>query len=446
MRLARFQMFADRVTPARLLLVAGLFHIALAVSVFTLGRAHVLPGTFDQNGNAISVAPDTVGFHDGAVGLAEMLGHGDFARWAAEHQPFHVNVYSICFLLFGRLVGENILTAEPINVGCYLAVLTLVFALGRDAVNRRVGLLAAIIVALWPSFLLHTTQLLRDQFFIIGMLALLVITQRWLTRDHTWTEALLAGGTGGLLAMFIWLARDNLALVMVATAIIGATLVFVRQVRERRILTANVAGMVLMLLLTITATQIFPRYRNPEKSRKQAIIEPITQRMSVTPWGRVAAYITALRIRFILTYPDAGSNIDSDLQFNRTRDVLFYLPRAAEIGFFAPFPKMWFTPGKQVGSAGRLLMGIETLFIYLAEALALYGFWKGRGRYSFWLLFLVSTLGMIALGLVVVNVGALYRIRYLFMLMIIILAVYGALEIFDCLCRRTPNNLSASGR
>ena len=39
-----------------------------------------------------------------------------------------------------------------------------------------------------------------------------------------------------------------------------------------------------------------------------------------------------------------------------------------------------------------------------------------------WLLFLVATIGMLALGLVVVNAGALYRIRYVFWMMLIVIA------------------------
>jgi hypothetical protein len=39
-----------------------------------------------------------------------------------------------------------------------------------------------------------------------------------------------------------------------------------------------------------------------------------------------------------------------------------------------------------------------------------------------WLLFLVATLGTIALGVVVVNAGALFRLRYVFWIIFIIMA------------------------
>jgi len=39
-----------------------------------------------------------------------------------------------------------------------------------------------------------------------------------------------------------------------------------------------------------------------------------------------------------------------------------------------------------------------------------------------WFVFLVATIGMLALGLVVANAGALFRIRYVFWMMLIVLA------------------------
>jgi hypothetical protein len=39
-----------------------------------------------------------------------------------------------------------------------------------------------------------------------------------------------------------------------------------------------------------------------------------------------------------------------------------------------------------------------------------------------WFLFLVATAGIVALGIVVVNAGALYRIRYVFWMMLIVIA------------------------
>ena len=112
------------------------------------------------------------------------------------------------------------------------------------------------------------------------------------------------------------------------------------------------------------------------------------------------------------------------MRFAGIGDMLRFLPRAAVIGFFAPFPNMWMQAGS-FGFAGRLLSGLETLamyFLYLAVGFCL---WRERRNTRMWLLFLVAAVGLIALGLVVVNAGALYRIRYVFWIMLIVIAVEG---------------------
>jgi hypothetical protein len=66
-------------------------------------------------------------------------------------------------------------------------------------------------------------------------------------------------------------------------------------------------------------------------------------------------------------------------------------------------------------------------FLYLAVAVCL---WFERRNLRMWLLFSVATIGILALGLVVVNAGALYRIRYVFWMMLIVIAVEGLLTGF----------------
>lgn len=408
-------------SPGRLLIAAAIFHLTVTAAVFGSGRFGLLPGTFNRDGIAVSFAPDGVMFHDGAAELSELLRRGDFGNWIAAHQPFHVRLYSICYAIFGPLVGKNIISAEPLNGSYYLAILALVFNLGRGAFGRRAGLLAAGAVALWPSLLLHTTQPLRDQLFIIGALAFVLIVLRWLTRTYTWPEALSRAALGGLTAVLVWLARDNMAVMLIAAGLLGAGLLALRQFAPGRVQAANLVGMALMLALVVGAMRVMPKFRPPE-DRKGQYQNLVRQSVSGNLWERAVASVGLVRARFVYTYPDAGSNIDSDVQLDSFSDIVRYSPRAAAIGFFAPFPDTWFAPRRSVGSSAKALVGVETLMLYLVEVLAVCGLWLGRRRLAVWLLFLTSAAGMFVLGLVVVNVGALYRLRYLFLITLIVLA------------------------
>jgi hypothetical protein len=106
-------------------------------------------------------------------------------------------------------------------------------------------------------------------------------------------------------------------------------------------------------------------------------------------------------------------------------DVVRYLPRAAQIGWWAPFPNAWLGVGTRVGRAGRVLAGIETATIYLCEALALVAVAVAPRRAPALLLLGVSAIGLTAMGLVVSNVGTLYRFRYTFWILLVILGATG---------------------
>jgi hypothetical protein len=86
---------------------------------------------------------------------------------------------------------------------------------------------------------------------------------------------------------------------------------------------------------------------------------------------------------------------------------------------------MWFTSGTQVGLSGRLLSGFETFLIYLIEILAALAIWRHRGSLRPWLLLMIILMGAVALGLVVANVAALYRMRFGFWLLLVVLGAEG---------------------
>jgi hypothetical protein len=65
------------------------------------------------------------------------------------------------------------------------------------------------------------------------------------------------------------------------------------------------------------------------------------------------------------------------------------------------------------------------LLMYLMYGAALFALWSERRRLPMWLSFLIASAGIVGLGLIVANVGALYRLRYAFWMMLIVIAVQG---------------------
>jgi putative peptidoglycan lipid II flippase len=407
---------------------AGL-HLTLVTLVFAVARFGLLPSQFDDNGIG-EFAFDGHRYRTEAVALADLLNRKGLAQWFAAPPELHVKLYSLPFALLGPRAGFNVLSAEPLNILYYLAAVCLVFALAEVAFGRRAGLLAAATVALWPSFLMHTTQLLRDPLLIVAFLALALIVARWLAKVDSWRRGLLAGLAAALALLTIFVVRQAIWDVARAVVGLGTVLLVVRQLRERRFLRGNVLSAALLVAAAAIIPQgkavfdVAPQTGGDGKPliAEQVFEEPLWARIAerrrgfVNPLGGQADVAPA-------------SNIDVDVQFNGWADMIRYLPRAAVIGFFSPFPDMWLAQGSQVGATGRRLSGLEMLFTYLIELLALAGLWYRRRELTVWLLALTAAVGATALGLIVLNIGSLYRVRYPFWMLLVVLGAGGVTQL-----------------
>ena len=157
---------------SRYLLLAAVLHVALATTIFLIGHFQFFPNTFDQNGIGLTFAIDSTTYQRVANDLVEEWHSKGFTGWLNAKAPLHSRLYSISFATFGKLLGHNILAAEPLNLFYYLAILICVYFLGREVFDAQTGFIAAAIVALWPTFLGHSTQLMRDPISIACFLAL----------------------------------------------------------------------------------------------------------------------------------------------------------------------------------------------------------------------------------------------------------------------------------
>src|SRR6185369_6974038 len=408
----------------RYLILAGVVHVVLTTAIFVVGHFQLLPNTFDENGTGLTFAIDGASYQRVASDLADELQTNGIAAWLAAKAPFHTQLYSLSFATFGRVVGHNILAAEPLNLFFYLAILTSIYFLGREVFDVRAGFVAATIVALWPTFLMHSTQLIRDPISIACFLVLVFVLTLLVSREFAWPAGIAIGVCGALIATIFWLVRANMWNVSLVAVALTLALLIARIVQRDRFMPGNAIA----LLVIIAAVLIMPsRIESTSLYGVRPPVTPLAIPSTTSPpplltggtWTRVLNQFKERRAGF-RSYIAQASNIDRDVQFHTPGDIVRYIPRALEIGFFAPFPKMWLQSGSY-GRSGRLLSGAETLamyFFYIAVALSL---WRERRNLKMWFVFLIAATGMLALGLVVVNAGALYRIRYVFWMLVIII-------------------------
>ncbi|MGZ8843421.1 MAG: hypothetical protein ACXW18_07145, partial [Pyrinomonadaceae bacterium] len=309
--------------------------------------------------------------------------------------------------------------------------------LGKTVFDRRSGLLAAMIVGLWPSFLAHSTQLLRDPLLIMTFLLLMLSLVVILTQKTSLTRGLLWGLNGALTIIVIRIVRMPMWDIIWVIVGVFICLLIIRQVRERSISVGRIAFACVVTTTLLITPHYQPLLRNQQKVSIGRVLVP--EEAQQLP---LAEQIARRREAFTmqpgkdgsLEPSEAGSDINNDVRFQSVADIVRYLPRAAVVGCFAPFPNMWISRGKQVGLSGRLISGIESLLTYLIEGFAVAGFWLKRKTLATWLLGVAAATGLLALGLIVTNIGALYRLRYPFWVLIVII---GATAIVHWKSRRS---------
>jgi hypothetical protein len=192
------------------------------------------------------------------------------------------------------------------------------------------------------------------------------------------------------------------------------------------VLTAIVLGAAIMFIPQ--SQSVKSQQRREVDVGKPMLAERVAQ---LTIWQRIGKRRQAFANVKKIQTSSTASNIDEEVQFNTMGDFVRYLPRATALGLFAPFPNMWFQRGGQVGRTGRMIAGFETLLTYFLVALAIVGLWHNRRNMAAWLLGGTAIAGITALGLIVLNIGSLYRFRYPFLMLIVMLAASGAVHLWQ---------------
>jgi hypothetical protein len=452
---------AGRRVGFRLLIVAAAFHLAVAGTVQLVGWRAALPDLFDRHG--VIQGTDSQEHRAEALALAGELSRRDLAAWGSYGAQPHVKLYSVAFALFGPWLGDGILGAEPLNLAYYLVTLTLVFWLGQELGGRTVGLVAAAAVAVWPSFLLHATQFLRDPLYVPALLLLVLVLSSWLPRAASGWQGALTGALGAIAGAVLWAVRGQMWEVTVGAVLLGLGLMVFWQLCRKRLAGASLLGGAILVAVLACVPRFIPTTRHTDAELAEAFpqagaeagpgtkaapaspAEPTPQEGAAPPFHGLARRVADVRKLLALSYPTAGSNVDTEVEFADAADVLRYLPRALALGWFAPFPGMWLGEGRELGAAGRRLSGLETLGIYVISPVALVSLRRWR-RLALWQLWGIALVGMTALGLVAVNIGYLYRARYCFWILLVILAADGAFQARGLLPNRRPGWGSPSGK
>jgi len=343
------------------------------------------------------------------------------------------------FLIIGgiyRLLG--VCPLYPILLNCLLgaAVGLLAYWIGQRLFSQSVAKWSALVIAFWPSAILWSSQLLKDALcWFLALLALSLI-MKWIPYADAHHDPrrpkeakprlLILGGLTLILLVLTWLRwyiGVAIGLAMAFVLVMEMWQVVVRRkvgVPFRFISLLIVIGVSIGVGRMVDLRKWYQHYTAPLATAPAAQPREISADLfTLSPQS-----LGALREGFTVT--GGHSLIDAHIQFTRLQDIVAYLPQALMIGLFAPFPTQWFDAGGNMG-AMRMLASLEMGIVYLLFPGFVIGvwhvLWQGKTDGLFFVAFIAILL--VAMSLVVNNVGVLFRLRLHFLLPLLIIAVGG---------------------
>jgi len=403
--------------------------VAMAVQLVIL--PHIFPAW--HAGNGLLIGGDWLRFHQLAVETEQKIIEQGWSYW--ELRPEGQAPAGIAAAVYTLTVPQP-WTVTPINAALHATaglVLLGIIQLFIPCWKRAVFFVLPFL--LYPSAMTWYTQNHKDGFFIAGSFLFvyaLILLSRLETWQRGWRLPLMAGFLFLSGCILVWIVRpygaQMLQLFGLFICLLLAVVFLNRGIRGvlpwRQVIAA-------ILLFCIVLAGITPLTRGGVQVEAPPP-EVFWEKTSWLPSLVEYQLYTLSRVRegFRLSYPDAGSNIDVDISFHGAKEIIRYLPRAAQIVLLAPFPNQWFNQGTlEPNTMMRRVSAIEMTGVYFSLAFLPFTLWYWRRRVEIWIALIFGMGMMIIYGLTISNIGTLYRMRYGYIMMMVALGLAGLSEV-----------------
>ena len=148
--------------------------------------------------------------------------------------------------------------------------------------------------------------------------------------------------------------------------------------------------------------------------RSDYLPEIFDRKIQAIASSRVAAISSGLAI-------NANSLIDVDIKPTNAIETFKYIPRALQVSLLAPFPNTWFKSGNIVS----FVSAMEMIIFYITFFGLLFFIPLRIFNYKILLCLIFACLPLAVFGISSPNIGTLYRIRYTFEMMLLMLGNCG---------------------
>ena len=446
--MGRFRLFLMEAAK-RPLLSAWLLFFVFAAGMALLLQLVILPFWFPalHAGNGLLVGGDWVGFHRLGVALSQKILSQGWAVW--ELSPYGHPPAGMAAAFYALTVPEPYVLI-PLNAALHATAGAALMAIVRLlTADDRSAFCAALPFVLFPSAMAWYAQLQKDGFYFAGAFLCLY---GWivLARLPTWQS-----GGRSVLTGLMWIG--------LGLALMGSVRIYAFQLMQgigvlftlglaalfavrgakgllpwKKCVVAILTLCLIPILLKLAPVETRGTSEVPEAGAGVPHLSWHGADFAKERWRPKAGLprfvensflrIAVLRHGYFVTpgYDGSGSMIDRDVELLSVKDFITYLPRALQLGLFAPFPSDWLAPAQCSGSGiMRRVAGVEMLGVYFALAFLPYALWRWRSRVEMWLAAAFGSILLLLYSYATPNIGSLYRLRYGFLMLLVALGVAG---------------------
>ncbi len=399
----------------------------------------VVPNIPSLGGTGKLLAHDAVYFDSVAWELAKNIQTQGWHVWKlfpANGATGNVGILAALYAIWGHDPSLMI----PINAGLHafsgLFLFLLAIELANDKkVGRYAGIIAGLLFIIFPSALSWYGQIHKDSFAIAGTLLMLLV---WIKIIHkpidkiAWLWVFL-GGSGAILLIGIVRPYGLTLLLFVSIGLI-VLMFFTGLLSKNYKNTMKRLIPSLTIIALIFSGVIVVKEQSGQLHRTALLIAQQGDPHSQQKWQwQESAYIpdkiehyieTAARTRrYMINYDlqvSAGSTMDAGTAPENITEVMAFLPKALLNSVLAPFPPEWFAHKSII----KLLVTGE-MMIYYFSFLGLFFLIRFNRKLTVWVALYFALSFMLILGFTIPNLGTLYRYRFAYFSIILMLGILG---------------------
>ena len=448
-----------------------LFFATIALLVQLVALPYFFPAL--HAGNGLLVGGDWIGFNAIASELAERISREGWSVWELRpERQAPAGIAAVFYVFFGPHPWALVAINSVVQASTVLILVRIMQIFIPDA---RLALVCVLPFILFPTSLIWYSQIHKDGAFFLGT-SLNLYGWVLLSRLETWKSF---SGKSFLPIFYIligcfliWVMRPYGVKLMQGIGCIFVIMLtpyfFINALRQKLLFRQSLLAIIIIISLPIAlsifkdgghrgevevVTERLLNTRIPSvndvnlTTEEQALLQQNNSfaikarnvsselKWVKTDWlprGLDNIFLTLSIIRVGYASNLGGSNIDSNIHFRSVSDFLYYMPRAIQIGFTAPFPSSWSDQSVNGGGATlKKIVLVEMLLVYPALFLLIYALFYWRKKVETWLILIFCIIFILLYTYITPNIGSLHRTRHGFFMMLIALGIAGGIALWQ---------------